>query len=346
MQRLKYKLIFYYVQVIWKRLYSRTSAGDVGTLFQLRNEVRRSNVPCDPSNKVNASVDFLDVVTKAHIVSAAMDYFKMSHLDSEPSSAVIGTLPTSCEEKKALLHKLSRSIVDKYVNIKMHPVPLSVRFMDRVKEYASETLSLGLFHEEFYDAVKEGDGKRVLRCWRFLLLIFKVSNRHNYSIEALHILLQFHFLLPPCQAQQLITARFVNTSGLPGHNVECDLHMEHLNRLCKDAVEGLGANKVEKAITRVGKCIQMVSDVMDQYDKSHTSKTDSGKHTCRSNQSDFERMLKRINEANVFQSNPGRKHKAFPYLSNSLTSCIGMETMKEWILERTPPSLKTRIVHK
>ena len=64
------------VQVIWKRLYSIKSAVDIGTLYQLRNEVRRTNIYSDPSKNVNASVDFLSVVMKAHIVAAAMDYFK------------------------------------------------------------------------------------------------------------------------------------------------------------------------------------------------------------------------------------------------------------------------------
>ena len=31
---------------------------------------------------------------------------------------------------------------------------------DKVQAYASETLSLGLFHEEFRDAIREGDGER------------------------------------------------------------------------------------------------------------------------------------------------------------------------------------------
>ena len=34
-----------------------------------------------------------------------------------------------------------------------------------------------------------------------------------------------------------------------------DLHMEHMNRLCKTSIEELGANKSNKAIVRVGKTI-------------------------------------------------------------------------------------------
>ena len=194
---------------------------------------------------------------KAHIGAAAMDYFKMDQLDSEPSPKVIIYLPSSSEDKRKLLHKLSCCIVNEYVNIKTIQ-PSTTTPKDRVREYASEAWSVGLFHEEFYDAMKEGDSQRVLRCWRFLLHIYKASNCTNYSIEALWLLLQYHFLLPTCQAQQLLNSRFINTCGIVGHNIESDLHMEHLNRLCKDAVQGLGANKMEKAISRVGKCIQTV----------------------------------------------------------------------------------------
>ena len=44
-----------------------------------------------------------------------------------------------------------------------------------LQEYAIEFLTMGLLHADFCDAVKESDGKRVLRCWKFFLLYFKAS---------------------------------------------------------------------------------------------------------------------------------------------------------------------------
>ena len=108
---------------------------------------------------------------------------------------------------------------------------------------------------------------------------------------------------------------------------------------------GLGANKMEKAISRVGKCIQTVSDVIDQCDKKTSCNKDSGRHTCRSEMKDFKQMLRRIREGRVFQFQPGGKHNAFQYLSNSLASCVGTETLKERIVEHLPTSLHSRIVH-
>ena len=74
--------------------------------------------------------------------------------------------------------------------------------------------SLGLFLE-FEDAVREGDGERVMRVE---ILLFKASNRTNYLIEALMLLAQYHLILPPCLAEQLEWSRFINVHGLQGHN--------------------------------------------------------------------------------------------------------------------------------
>ena len=46
---------------------------------------------------------------------------------------------------------------------------------DNVYAYACEVLSLGLLYFEFRDAIKEGDGERIIRIWKYLLLLFKAS---------------------------------------------------------------------------------------------------------------------------------------------------------------------------
>ena len=153
------------MQVIWKRLYNNNSSSDKGTLYQLRNVIRRTNVPCDPSNNVNAAEDFMNLVTKAHVLAAAMEFLQMDQLNGIPSPDLIPdeSLLSSIEVRQQLLHSVSYYIVDKYVNIKEN----NLKNDDNIQAYASETLSLGLFHEEFHDAVKEGDGERVLRAGNF-----------------------------------------------------------------------------------------------------------------------------------------------------------------------------------
>ena len=41
------------------------------------------------------------------------------------------------------------------------------------------------------------------------------------------------------------------------------LHMEYLNRVVKNGIRGLGANKTETAMIRLGKCVNTISDVME-----------------------------------------------------------------------------------
>ena len=94
---------------------------------------------------------------------------------------------------------------------------------DRMFGYATKLLSLGLFYVEYCDAIKEGDGDRVLCCWRYLLPLFRVSGRKNYAIEAFKMLFSYHYVLSPRQAKQLLWSRFVNMTGLPGRSVACDM---------------------------------------------------------------------------------------------------------------------------
>ena len=97
-----------------------------------------------------------------------------------------------------------------------------------------------MFLPEYSDSIREGDGERVLRCWKYMLPMFHSSRRNNYALESLHLLFQHDFSLLPKQAIELIWSRFVNVHELPGKNIPNDLHMEHLNRLLKVALQGLG----------------------------------------------------------------------------------------------------------
>ena len=76
----------------------------------------------------------------------------------------------------------------------------------------------------------------------------------NYSVEAVHVQLQF--TLSPRMAAQLKWNRTVNIHGRPGKNVSSDLHMEHLNRECKNAISSMGANITGKSIQKVGRAIK------------------------------------------------------------------------------------------
>ena len=149
-------------------------------------------------------------------------------------------------ERESHLSTITKDFVDKYVDINYNS-PLGASSTDMVELYARQILSLGCLYMEFRDAIREGDGLRVLRCYRYLLPKFRSSGRNNYAIETLNFLIQHDYALSECQANELIWSRFINTHGYPGKNIPNDLHSEHLNRLCKT----VGGNKTEKCICRV-----------------------------------------------------------------------------------------------
>ena len=59
--------------------------------------------------------------------------------------------------------------------------------------------------------------------------------------------------------------RKINVHGRPGKNIPADLHMEHLNCECKQAISGLGANITDALIQHIGKCIGRLCSTISQY---------------------------------------------------------------------------------
>ena len=55
-------------------------------------------------------------------------------------------------------------------------------------------MTLGLLYMEYCDSIKDCDGLRIIRCWRYMLLLFKMTNKRMYSIQASTLLLQYHFI--------------------------------------------------------------------------------------------------------------------------------------------------------
>ena len=261
-----------YNQVAWKRLFRASSKMDGGTLYQLRNLINRRNVVSDVTKNVSACEEFFDLVVESHILSAAMTLFNMKSVDAEPQNPTYfppGSIDLDSLQRRKLLLLASDEIVSKFVDLtycegkRKIPDP---KVHDGVHAYACEVLILGLLVKEFNDAINEGDGDRIVRCWRYFLLLFKANGRKNYSVEAFNPLAQHDFLLSPRLAKQLAWNRTINTHGYRGKNISADLHMEHLNRLAKDALLSLGSNIQDEAVERIGKCLRQTMKVLKIYD--------------------------------------------------------------------------------
>ncbi len=304
------------MQLIFRHYFSKKSLADCGTLYQLRNVLGRTNVVQRPLDNFNACDDFFVLVVHAHILAAAMKMLGISDVNEIPSSSPFPGLEVewmeSAESRKKMLHSVSSKIVEKFINLDFNvqsEETCDVDSSDEVFAYAKGILSLGCFYLEYSDSIREGDGERVLRCWRYLLPMFHSSRRNNYALESLHVLFQHDFSLPPRLAMELMWGRFVNVHGLRGKNIPNDLHMEHLNRLLKTALQGLGANKTGATIMKSAKVLGVIDPVLANFDSENQVTDISGGHRATKTTRDMELILKHLE--NVFEETPGRMHRSF-----------------------------------
>lgn len=323
-----------------KRLLRKSSNQEHGTLQQLKNLLNRQ-LPNDPKADMNSYEDFLLVVGIGHILSAAMKQLGMTDIEDTPTEILPSNLADiGQDEKRRVMSTFIDAFIEKFVNLDIlrershKPVQPKPSSTDGVFEYAREVLTLSLLHGEFHDAIREGDGDRVLRCWKFFLLYFKASRRVNYAIEALTLVVQYHLLLPDRLAQQLLWSRFINTHGKEGRNIPCDLYMEHCNRMCKMAVHGLGANLTPHAIQRVGKCSGPLLHIMGQFDAESSVHTKSGDHTVPSFMQDLQEVIKQLGRENVFIYTEGRNHHTFKSLRGSLLENLDYDEFTRWIIQQ------------
>ena len=313
----------------------------VGTLYQLRNLIDHRNVIKDVRNDMNATEDFFEAVGISHIIAVALHHFNMKDAKSVPQDPLSGVdiHGLSKDQKWMLLHDLISPIISKYVSTSLEcpyqqmtmPENFSVTVSDdKVFEYACSVLSAAMFVYEFDDGVRQGDGDRMYRVWKYLLLLFRQFGRTKYALEALTLQLQCNGL-PQHVAADIKWSRFINAKGGRGRNISCDLHMEHLNRELKTAISGLGANVTKKSISRSAKCLRTVLEVCDNFDSANNVSKPSGKHSHASLEKDMNLMVSELHlQSKVFKEIPGRKHKSFPNICRNLFATVDWNSLEEW----------------
>lgn len=107
--------------------------------------------------------------------------------------------------------------------------------------------------------------------------------------------------------------------------------MEHFNRIIKTAIEGLGANKSEKAILRAGKCIGKFMRILHMFDDQAGVAAVSGKHSKKSMLKDLHKVIEQLLTTNVFDTS--QSHKSFSKIKPNLIRTLSEKQLKEWIVD-------------
>ena len=271
----------------------------------------------DPSKNVKAAEDFLKLILYAYIISVGETL-----LSNSPSPVELQALP---EAIVASFVTLRHSMQSQPQGISTPP--------DGVVLYAKEVLTLGLIWLGFYDAIQEGDGIRVMRYWKVLLLLFKATNRNNYSIEAMRLLLQQMYLVSPRKAAQLTWSRFINTQGRQGRNMPADLHMEHLNRTLKTALTALHSNITDKAIDRIGRSVGIMQHVSKAFLHELHVKEDKGSHNPPSFSRDLATVTNCLREERVFTYTSSRRYDTFTHTQGILQR-VNIPKVTTWLRDK------------
>lgn len=397
-----------FIQLIFNRYYSGSSATDKTSLFALRNLVNWRDVVSDAQHNPAPCKRFVNLVLDANIIAAALTFFGMETTDDQPTKhsfnpelavglrvvrhryfhrvvkefietyIVDGTLYENhfgniqalqeweraktyepvlpngrypcrfpgCESSfkhdgvHRMRHELSHdpppTIPEEPVLVNTVPDPTdqNPKPKDDVFDYHCGLMNMSLLLRNFMDAIKEGDGERIVRCIKMFLLHFKVDGGGStkYALEALYHLFQLFALLSPREVERMKWNRTVNNHGRPGCNVAMDLALEHDNHLLKDMIRGLGANVTEASVRRICMSFFIMKAFLENLDLEMSVKKVSGEHCKKSVKQDLKKVVQTLQEQNVFEKQATREAMfSFPDCPRDYLQLVDAKTLFSWI---------------
>lgn len=329
----------------WKKLFSK-GAGNHGTLAFFRNKLGRTAVSKEPKKSVDATIEFLDTVTKGHWLACACEILKIDTLD-DPVALPPHIVKGRPRQKLAYIHNIARKVVDRLTIVEsafqFDDADVDVvadatgaatnkkKEEDRKFNYTRVLCHYGSLVTEFRDAWAEGDGERVVRCWRMFMLHFKEAGHTKYALEALRLQFQRQ-VLSPSLSHQITWHRFVNTRGGLGNNIPCDLYNEHVNKMVKSIIQNMGSNLTETSLQRAVRCISPLHTICKNFDAATNIPVVTSDHKTKSEAMDIGKVVSVVLQHDLLkkQKDP-RKHQFFPKISLNPLQQLERKNVKTWI---------------
>ncbi|XP_068693691.1 uncharacterized protein [Montipora foliosa] len=369
-----------FLQMVFDYLYKENSAGDLGTLYQLKARLNRKDVHAKISKSYHGTESFFSTVVDSYVVYAAMEFFGMASPHATPTLNVVQS-KDSCTLKEKVgelvntyvlfeaeldesttIHEEIReaeachgnyacrfpSCNKVYIHEKRrnnHEVsahglaiprereersPPNPNDGDGVFNYSHNILKTGLLLRDFQDAVKEGDGSRLERLWKFMMLLFKVTGKTKYALAAIRLHAQLNAILSPSEAHSLRWNRTINLKGGTGRNVAIDQVQEHNIKETKELMAGHGPNLTFPSAQTYSRASDGVDDVMKNFDKENKVRKESGKHQRRKDV-DILTVVKILQEIQALKEIPGRTHAGIGTIPKDPISLLSFSDLNAWI---------------
>ncbi|XP_022783267.1 uncharacterized protein LOC111324048 [Stylophora pistillata] len=318
-----------WMKVTWHHLYDTISSRDKGTLYAARNMIDARNVTDNPHNNFYACSEFLNKVTRAYLICGALHHFGMEKNVGFHSKMYFRPSALRKHEEREHRFEAVQSNPTSQTNASSDA--------DRVYNYTRQALLLLPLRMDHEDAIKLGDGERVLRLYKFFCLFYKVSNCPKYAIAMLNLQARVKCLLSPRLAHSLTWNIFVNHQGQIDTNFPMDKEIEHDNLAFKTDIHSFKGEITDRSIARVSHSTGPTNEILSAYDNSTDIRKPPGKHTKMSTEDDVMTLVDQFIEVDLYNSIAGRKHSAFSDMKQNLLADINVEDLKSWISK----SLKT-----
>jgi serine palmitoyltransferase len=196
-------------------------------------------------------------------------------------------------------------------------------------------MRFGLMLFDINDAIREGDGKRLVYLYQLALLFYKCYGHTKYSYTCLLFLTNVIAILPKEKAESLISNRFCNNHGKIGKNISLDLRLEQLNNILKACLKVLGSNFCEASAQRVARSIGKIEEILQSIDK------DCERHweiKTRSKTDPTEAVTQIVSDLisqDAFVYTVGREgYQSFPHFNSNLLERLDYRDLHKWMKEK------------
>lgn len=190
---------------------------------------------------------------------------------------------------------------------------------------------MNLLLRNINDSIREGDGARLIECYKVALLYFKAFKHPKYALSVLKLLSTIKLE----RAHELTWERFVNTKGRTGRNISLDLHMEHLNKFLKELLKNLRSNLNEVNADRIAKATNNIKTLIEKTEESLNIKVTSTGNNKLNTKASVHKLAAEIHKNNPFAENcKEMKYDSFPNFNGHLLSRLNTTNVIRWATKK------------
>ena len=177
---------------------------------------------------------------------------------------------------------------------------------DEMFRYASEFMKVALLYRDTVDCYKMGDGDRLSRNLKFLMLHFGHGKGTKYQLWVWHMLAYDIALLSEAERFMYKWNIAVNVTGGLRKCIPNDYLVEIYVQKVKEAMRAMGANVTFNAVRRAAKCINWLERM-----SSKLAGPQCGKHAQEKTEADMEEVAISLVKLRNLECIPGRSHQTF-----------------------------------